>query len=198
MEKIEKILLALVAIALVLKFTFVPFGSLILAVALTSLAIIYACFGLLFFNKNKDAKTPKAASAMLGIGLFITCIGILFRVQLWPLSKINLLLGLIISFIAFVVITISHSNKKNENYKFIAKRVIIISGFGLILFLLPSLFFVKLQYRNYPDYIKAYEAHEKDPHNRELRENLDIEYYRTISEEAAENHIKFLQQTKQE
>ncbi len=73
--------------------------------------------------------------------------------------------------------------KRNAFYKRIFKRIFLISGFGLFIYLLPILTIIKFQYRDYPDYIKAYENYLSDPKNESLKNEKDIQYYKMVMTE---------------
>jgi len=80
---------------------------------------------------------------------------------------------------------------KNETYKRILSRTLIIGGFGLIMVMIPSLTITKVQFRNHPDYIKVYEAYLQDQDNEEIREKLDIEFNKvTMSEKEFEDFME--------
>ena len=58
--------------------------------------------------------------------------------------------------------------------------------------LLPSLTLDRIQYRNYPEYIKAYEEYLENPENEELRNKMELEFNRaTMSEEDFKEYLKF-------
>lgn len=42
---------------------------------------------------------------------------------------------------------------------------------------------IKFQYRDYPDYIKAYENYLSDPKNESLKNEKDIQYYKMVMTE---------------
>ena len=79
-------------------------------------------------------------------------------------------------------------------YTGIIKRLIIIGGFGLIMILLSDLTIIKFQFRNHPDYIKAYELYMTNPQDESLIKNLDLEYHRaTMSKEDFEMYLKYIE-----
>jgi hypothetical protein len=88
------------------------------------------------------------------------------------------LIGLISTSIVLVIALIKFLKSKSNYYTRIFKRIAIIGGFGLILFVVPELSIIKLQYKNHPLYIKAYEEYLKSPQSLEAKDNLDIEYHR--------------------
>ena len=202
MVKFEKILGLIVIVALTLKFFLIPGGGILLTFSLMSLACIFYLFGFAFFNQIELSRIFQKNSYQgisglriwgaigTGIGLSQICIGILFTLQHWPGANITLITGLIVTLIVFVIALIRFFKSKNNYYKFIFKRIVIIGGFGLLLILLPELTIVKIQFRNHPNYIKTYEEYLKDPQNDELQEKLGVEYLKTtMSEEEYEYYI---------
>jgi hypothetical protein len=190
MNKLEKILGLIVLVALIFKLTLITGGGILIVLSLSVLAIIYYPFGFALFNKigfqqifKRDSYKGLSALRIIGaIGvgtaLSIICIGILFKLQHWPGSKINLLAGLITSLILLIIILIKYSKNKDDFYTMILKRLIIIGGFGLIMILTSDLTIIKIQFRNHPDYIKAFELYQINPNNESYQKNLEIEYHR--------------------
>ncbi len=203
MQKLEKILGLIIIVSLILKLLLIPYSGILLTVTLMTLAFIYYPFGFAFFNEIRLRKifkkeSYKGISALriigaiaVGIGLSILCIGILFKLQSWAYSDTNLKFGLSVTFIALIIALIRLMKVKDNFYKKILKRIIIIGGLGLILLFIPRLSIIKIQFRNHPDYIKAYEAYLKNPDNEEIRDNMDIELNKaTMSEKEFEEYMK--------
>ncbi|HRZ42067.1 MAG TPA: hypothetical protein P5228_05120 [Bacteroidales bacterium] len=206
MKKLEKILGLVIIIALLLKLVLIPGGSILTVISLTILACIYYPLGFAFFNGirlraifKKDSY--KGVSALriigaigLGMGLAAICIGILFKLQHWPGGDTNLIAGLVTTLIILIIALIKYLKSKSDYYKLIFSRIAIIGGFGLILAILPESTITKIQFRNHPDYIKAYEDYLKNPQNEELRKKEDVEYHRaTMSDEEFDMYMKYLQ-----
>lgn len=149
MRILEKILGLLIIVSLILKLLLVPYSAILLTVILIALAIIYYPFGFAFFNEirlreifKKESYKGISASRIIGaigvgIGLSILCIGILFKLNSWAYSDINLKFGLFVSFMALSVVLIKLLKVKNNFYINILKRIVIIGGLGLILLFIP-------------------------------------------------------------
>lgn len=86
MRKIERILWIIVAIGVVLKLLRLPFSSLLLILGLSLLAQLhFFLFWWLFVTpERKEQFIP--VSILSGLSFSIACIGILFKLQLWPMS----------------------------------------------------------------------------------------------------------------
>jgi uncharacterized membrane protein len=154
------------------------------------LACIYYPLGFAFFNKIKIKEIFKKSSysdlsalrvlGAIGAGTALStiCVGILFKLQRWPGSDINLLAGLILSLIVLIIAIIRFVKSKDLFYRQIFIRFSIIGIFGVLMYFTSTLSLVKIQYRQYPDYIKAYEEYSKNPTNIELQKKVDYEFNR--------------------
>ncbi len=203
MQKLEKILGLIIIVCLILKLLLIPYSGILLTVTLMTLAIIYYPLGFAFFNEIRLRKILKKESYRginalriigaigVGIGLSILCIGILFKLQRWAYSDTNLKFGLFVTFIALIIVLIRISKVKDNFYKKILKRIIIVGGLGLFLLFVPELSIIKIQFRNHPNYIKAYEAYLKNPDNEEIRDKMYNELNKaTMSEKEFEEYMK--------
>lgn len=203
MRKLEKVLGLSIIISLFLKFQLIPYSGILLTLSLMTLALIYYPLGFAFFNEVRlrsvfKKESYKGITALriigaigIGIGLSILCIGILFKLQHWGYSDINLMFGLIVTFIALIIVLIRLLKVKDNFYTKILKRIMIMGGLGLILLFTPELSIIKIQFRNHPDYITMYEAYLKNPDNEEIQTKLDIEFNKaTMSEREFEKYIR--------
>jgi hypothetical protein len=195
MKMTEKILVVAIFIALILKFSLIPGGDLLLLWATTILSCIYYPFGFLFFNQIRLRSIFKKASyqgvtgqkiffaVVAGLGLSIICIGSLFKLLSLTGSNEMLLIGIMITSVVLVISLVAIFIKKDVNAKFILWRLGVIGIVGLVLLMTAELSIVKAQYRNHPDYIEAYAKYFTDPKNEELRKKKEVEYYKTVMTE---------------
>jgi len=203
MTKLEKLFGILILISLVLKLNILPYGGILLTVSMMALVFYYLQFGKAIFNdielkkslkKDSYKEVPNSLitiSKATGIGLSFVCVGILFKLNHWGSSSMIFLVGLGIILLISAVTMIGWIKSKNETYKRILSRTLIIGGFGLIMVMIPSLTITKVQFRNHPDYIKVYEAYLQDQDNEEIREKLDIEFNKvTMSEKEFEDFME--------
>ena len=207
MIKLEKILGLVAVVSLILKLLLIPFSGTVLTISLLTLALIYYPLGFAFFNGirlreilKKESYKGKSALRILGaigvgMALSMLCVGILFKLQSWAYSNTNLSAGLFFTVIALIVVMIGLIKKKDDFHKTIFKRIIIFGGLGLFLLFIPELSIVKFQFRNHPDYIKAYEIYLQNPDNLESQEKLDYEFNKaTMSEKEFNEYIKELKE----
>jgi glucan phosphoethanolaminetransferase (alkaline phosphatase superfamily) len=185
MKKFEKIIGFILLIGLVLKYFLIStgFGALLIASSLMILAYYYFFFGFAFFNQIQlkrifkkesysEISTIKIIIALgLGIGLSCTCIGILFKIQYWTGARQYLIIGIAIILIVLLIGVISLNKIKGSFLIGILKRSILIGGFGALLLLISDYSIIKVQYRNHPLYIKAYQDLKSDPENPDFKKN---------------------------
>lgn len=124
MKQLEKFIVFGILISLILKFFLIAGGSLIFTLSITILACLYFPLGIAFFNeiKLKDISFSNVIkinpilrifeSIFVGLGLGIICIGILFKLQDWPGSQLDIAFGLIVILIFFLYSVIKYLKKE--------------------------------------------------------------------------------------
>jgi hypothetical protein len=203
MNKLEKILGIIALLGLIFKFAIFHGGSLLLALSLSSLAFLYFYLGFAFFNQigfkgifksesYKGLSKFRIIGAIgVGVALSMICIGILFKLQNWYFATLYLYGGLILALIIIIVTAFRFKKSKGDFYYRIFKRVAILGILGLLLLLISDLAIVKIQFRNHPSYINAYELYLQNPNDKALIKNMHLEYCRaTMSEAAFKNYLK--------
>jgi hypothetical protein len=202
MKVLEKILALSVVVSLTLKFALIPGGDTLVFVALTTLACIYFPLGFFLFNhirirriakedQFKNLSPQKIIFAVIaGMGLSVICTGMVFKFLRLIGANEMLVIGTAITFVVFIIALIGTLKTQDTYSKFILTRAAIIGSFGIILLVLSPLSIVKLQYRNYPAYVKAYENYLSDPGNVEFQRTEQMEYYRTLLNETEFNRYQ--------
>jgi hypothetical protein len=188
MKKTELILGIIISLSVIMNLLMIPFAGPLNVVSIGALAMIYVPLGYFIFNNTKlsdlsDQEVSKGISTMkaigtigLGVALSITLIGILFKLMRWPGANTNLAAGLFLQGIILIIAYLRYSQNKSSDYIIIFKRIAIIGGTGLILFLLPHYAIMEFKYRNHPSYIEAVKKSDAHPENKELREEVLREY----------------------
>lgn len=188
----ERILIVAIFIAVILKFSLISGGNVLMLWSVTILSSIYYPFGFLFFNQirlrnifkkasYKGVTTQKIVFALIaGLGLSIICIGSLFKLLNLTGADQMLFIGVIITSVVFVISLIVILTKKEVYAQLILRRASFIGIIGVALLLTSELRIVKLQYRNHPSYIEAYTKYLADPRNEELQKKKEIEYYKIV------------------
>lgn len=203
MKKIELILGALAAIALLMNFNLITGGALLGILAIMLLACLYWPGGFPLLNNiplrnlfRKDTYKGMSSiriigSALAGMAFSLVCVGVLFKVQHWSGADMNLKTGLISTASVFVVSLIKFSSTKAELYRNTIVRSIIYGIVGIAALSVSVEDLERFTYRNHPKYLEVYEQHLADPKNERLWKELEIEHHRaTFSPEMFEIYME--------
>lgn len=209
MRNTEKILGLTFLAGLVMKFMLVPGAGIIITLSLLSIAIMYYFLGFALFNEipgraifKKESYKGTSVLRIIGaigagMGISMICNGILFKLQDWPSALSSLEYGLILTSIVLVISIVKFFKTRSNFYVMIFKRIAVIGILGLILFFTPALTIVKFQFRNHPDYIKAYEQYGINPKDEMLSHKVEIEYKRaTMTKQDFEKYMENVEQNK--
>ena len=135
MNKLEKILGILILLSLVMKYSLIAGGDIILILAISLLSILYYAFGFAFFNhihlrqvfkktSYKRSSTSRIIGGVgVGIGLSVVCLGCLFKIEHWPGADINLYIGLTTLFVVIIISLLKFFKNKDSYYIFIITSV---------------------------------------------------------------------------
>jgi len=137
MKITERILIGLGILGILLRMLHWPGGNIALVLSLSLLAIFYFAGSYFLFNPTKvttvdgidykQASAPRVTMAILtGMSLPVAVIGILFKVMYWPGAAVMLLVGAITLLPFAVVALVTYSVKKEEFYKEIAFRTVVV------------------------------------------------------------------------
>ncbi|MBL7982813.1 MAG: hypothetical protein JNL52_13515 [Flavobacteriales bacterium] len=153
MGKIERFLWIIVAISVVLKLLRLPFSSLLLILGLSLLAQLnFLLFWWLFVTpERKEQIIPM--SILSGLSFSIACIGILFKLQLWPMSGIFLSLALpALSATIITALILRNSRSSLSRYtRGILFRAVPLLDVVTVLLALPSGALSAFYHRNDPE-----------------------------------------------
>lgn len=204
MRIVEKVLGVLIMLSLFMKFNLWVGGMLLAVLSFSMLSFLYYPLGFALINglRFRDAfkkESFKSISTRRIVGGVATgfvlshlLIAILFKIQYWPGADLMLKTSLISAALLLLISLVRFLKNKDAYYTRIFKRISIIGGFALFLFVVPDLTIVQLQFRNHPKYIEAFEEFQSSPNNKEAQKNLRIEYRRaTMSQEEFEMHMKY-------
>lgn len=192
MKKTEKILGLIFFLALILRLLNVPGNSFLATISALLLAYVYCFLSFVLFNdiplkrifKKESYKGLTAwriiGTIWFGFALSALVVGILFKLLHLPEAEINIIFGLIASAIVFLIAGIRFFQTKKDFYKRIVLRFLLVGGLGLLILNTNEMTVIKIQYRNYPGYIEAYENYLKDPDNKELWFKLETERYKYV------------------
>jgi hypothetical protein len=202
MKRTEIILVILLFIGLTFKVFFIPLAGTILTLSIMSLAIMYEFLSFAFFNgirlktlliKDSYKETTVLriiGSVVTGVGLSCVLIGILFKIQNWPLANNTLSAGLFFLTPVLIIAAFKLIRTRAPFYARILLRASITTAAGILFLILSTTDLVKIKFRNHPDYIKAYEQYIVNPQNDSLRKNLDLEFNKMFMDEETFNEYK--------
>jgi hypothetical protein len=172
----EKMMIALAAIGVVLKFTNGGGGGLLIVISLSVLAMIYFGGGILLFRERETNSGSTLVSGFASLCAAVIVAGIMFRLLYWPGSSIQLLAGMVT---ASAVVVIGYLRRrgaqdpaKDRYYSGLVNRFLIKLAFAAILFSVPQSAMVRYQYRSDPQYAELLVNYLSDPENRAHWENL--------------------------
>lgn len=195
MKILEKVLAALILLSIIMKLSHLQGASVLFVVSVGSLSNVYYFLSIGLFNDISFKKMFKKksyegistlriiGSVAAGFAFSIAIIGILFKIQHYPGANMMLILGFASSLIVIVISVIKYVSKGSKFYIGIIKRAIILCAFGIFLYLYARQTVDRVQYRDFPDYIKASEYYHDHPDSDEAYENMTIEYYKMVYSE---------------
>ncbi len=180
MKKVEIIAGILFAIGLCMSMLLVSGGNFLFIISSGFLCVFYFGFSTFLihdipfkniFKKdlvNTSIKIRSINSRMLGWVFAVTILGILFKTMIWMGATLYLAVGLI--GLGTLGLISSYNNAKNPTsyYKAIIQRVGIWGILGLISLSISNSAIIIFRYRNYPEYLQAWEKAKADPQNKDL------------------------------
>lgn len=149
MRNIEKILILLFCIAIVCRFINFP-GSVVLITFLS----ICLCIGYLFFSwylfKEKHTNEQNiTVSIIAGLFLSTSLLGIVFKINIWPGSRVIQCPSLFVIGILIVTLAIMHINNNKKVYCLLMiKRCLFIGFMSLTFLYIPTYYLIKIIHRN--------------------------------------------------
>lgn len=192
MKIAEKVLFVLVAISLTMKYALMESGTTLLLFALFFLATLYYLFTLGIVNslslKTMFRRASYAGQSTLrivgiicmGIWMSVVMIGVLFKLLQWQGADNMLMIGADPLVIASAVALYKFAKSRHTVYRSVIVRVAPMSVVAILLLSVSNYTLVEFEFRNHPDYVRAWAASEAEPGNKELWNKREYEYYRAI------------------
>ncbi len=189
MKKLERILGTIAILSVILKLIHVPLSSMLLILSTGLLAVLYYfSFALLNGIRGRDIFTGAAykqttsttiiLGVVLGFALAPLILGVMFKLSFWPGSRLMLFAGLSAAALVLFLSFLLYKVEQKEFYSRVFRRLVIIGGISLAIFLTPSKTLVDIMYRNHPAYSTAFKNVLSDPKNEEFQ--LELERQRDI------------------
>ena len=160
MTKAEKILICTALLAIVLKVSLIPGGGILAVISFMLLSLLYFPLGFATLNQiglvklfNKESyqhisRWRIVGTLGLGMGLSAIVTGILFKIQFYPGAQINLLVGIVFTFLIGIIVVVRLLDTKADFYKKTLIKIVVFCIFGILLFLLSHSKLMYLMHRN--------------------------------------------------
>lgn len=157
----ETVLLAIIAIGALLKFSGQSSGSLMLIAGLSSLGFYYMIIGALveLTDKKFSNDTSKIAHGAIGVAFSVLLMGILFHLQMWPNLFGILLVPLLVGTLAIAVFSFLKPQIIDKQVgKWVLPRIVLIAVPVIFFSIYSNADYYALQgkYRQDATYMKLY------------------------------------------
>lgn len=173
----EKFFFMLFIISLVMKLLHIPGADIVLMLALGLLSLLYLLFGFYFFSDGHFRQQNLILSILAGILLGFAPVGILFRLQYFSGSRVQVLFGGMFSLIILLVVVILRLTSASEDlrgyYRNMIWRSSILAALSILLFFTPRPKLIELQYWDDPRMVELKNNYLRDPANRDNRKRLE-------------------------
>jgi hypothetical protein len=174
MKKAEPILLIIAAISIIANLLLVKGSGTLLIVSLSGLSIYYFLAAKVW-SKEALSSIDSFKKRLTGWGFSLMSIGVLFTLMIWPNSRVFLILGLISVLFATFFRFKTPAGEAPVDNSLRTKSVIFIL-IGVTCLLIPKRTWIEHKFKDYPDYVNAWEQAQNDPRNPELRKKVADEY----------------------
>ena len=109
----------------------------------------------------------------------IIIIGIVFKLQLWPMAGPMIFIGMIMSLVIVVVSAVKNPKISSLFYNRLFRRSFLMVSIALLLFFkVHTTTYIRILYRDQPAYRDAYLNLAADPDNEELQKKEEEERYK--------------------
>jgi hypothetical protein len=188
MKIVEKVAFVLAFVGYTLRLLLIKQGSFLVFISMFSLSFIYLYFGFALLNGiafrsifKKSTYTGIPSNNILGaiaagLAMSIGCLGLTFKLLHWPGAGINLVAGIVLCSILFIIVIVKKRRKNQMLYKRILIRSTILLSFSFLFMCIPKRVLFEIMYRDRPTLIKAQEELWKDPTNQELIDKMNEEW----------------------
>lgn len=178
MKQLERILWGIVLLAILLKVFHLPLASFLLIISMSLLNLVYFFLSWLLFPQPTRKDQIVTLSIVAGLFLCVGQIGLLFKIQQWPMSAFYLILGgagLVILTVLIILIRTSRSDLADYTGGLL-RRTLPMLVVCVLLYLLPSATLTAFYFRDDPEVGRLWIQHNdsNDPEERnQLRLRID-------------------------
>lgn len=120
MRVVELLIWAIVALAVVMQLAHIPLASLLLILGLSTASMMYFALSWFILPHPTCKDQHIRATVLASIGLGYLCIGILFKLQAWPLATFQCLFGIALTSLAFFM-ALMNSRNRPERRPYLAR-----------------------------------------------------------------------------
>lgn len=166
MRTVERILFALILVSLLLKLLHIPLASFLLILASSTLAICY-WISFLWFGTPTRKDQQTVLSVLAGLSFSIALIGLLFKLQYWPIGVTNIYL--IIGAVSSIAVLVALFAKRSDSpelaayHRSMIRRTLVIGVPTVLFYFTPSKDMARFQYRDDPVYAEMFILHMEHP-----------------------------------
>lgn len=172
----ERVFIMLFVVAVVMKLLHIAGADIVMICTLVGLSFLYLFFGFYFFAEGHVRQSNIILSILAGILLASAPLGILFRLEYFSGSKIQVLFGAMFSLIVLLVVFIMRVSSSNDElkgyYRNMLARSFILFGLCLLLYFTPRAKLIEIQYWDDPQMVKLKNDYLRDTANHDNKKRL--------------------------
>ena len=184
MKNFERIFVGIAVVSLVMKFFLVTGGNILFALSLASLISLYFFFGFAYFNNLmlnqifKKESYSNISSVKLftvifsGIAMAVSLTGMMFYLLHWAGQTLILYLGILISIPLFPILLLNFKDDFQGSFRKIFIRLATTFFVAILFVIIPESLVIKIQYKNYPQYLNSAERYYKNPTDENLKKRI--------------------------
>ncbi|MCZ4409953.1 hypothetical protein O3Q51_14120 [Cryomorphaceae bacterium 1068] len=183
MKRAEIILTSLVVIAMTMNYLKLPFNGVLSVLSITGLAVYYYPFFPLMVTGNSlktlfsgtKSKSVLFMAFVTGIGLSTLLVGLLFKIQLWPMGDTLLTVGLFSTVVLMAVNAFRFKKTAEDLFKGLLIRCAVAFFVGALAYLISNDALLEHHFGDNPEYMEAYKEWTENPDDAEAIERLQRE-----------------------
>ncbi len=175
MKKLELALTSLSIAAFIMKINLLAWSGPIFTFAMMGLCLVYLTSSYLYQNTSSIKElfqqiiSTQRNLKYFGRGFTVILMASLLKLSFWGQSDILFIAGFII---IIINLAINYIRKSKSHLKIITRRIILICGIGLLVFLTPQNTIIDIHHRNNPEYAELLKRSIEEPNNKEIQEKL--------------------------
>ena len=211
MKRLEPILAVIAAISLILKLLLVPYSGTVFTISLFTLGVMYFYAGWMILNGIGIRSVFKRvyyvglsplriiSTIGLGVGIGFMCSGTLHKINSWAIANEMIVIGLVVTTTAVAILHFKSLKSTGKQLRNNTRRVVVVACLALLSLSVSKLTFAKINYKDHPGFLKAYENYLDNPDSIEAYRKYDIERNRmALTEYQFEQYMKSINESDQE